>query len=44
MVGADFQTDGKKVLTLLLLEPKVISLCHQCRASPVCTSVQAKHS
>ena len=27
-------------LTLFLMEPKVISICHQCRARPACTSVQ----
>ena len=29
-----------KLLSLILLEPKVISLCHQYRAMPVCTSMQ----
>ena len=28
-------------LTLILLEPKVISLCHQYRAKPVFTSMQS---
>ena len=28
-------------LTLILLEPKVISLCHQYRAKPACTSMQS---
>ena len=29
------------ILTLILLEPKVISLCHHYRARPACTSVQS---
>ena len=31
-------------LILILLEPKVISLCHQYRARSVCTSVQSPGS
>ena len=30
-----------RLLTFILLEPKVISLCHQFRARPACTSVQS---
>ena len=32
------------MLTLILLEPKVISLCHQYTARPACTSVKSDHT